>query len=452
VTDGFTIEELVRTSDAAAVRKRFDTRNIYALLALQVIFFIVAAIELGIALSRDNHVSTAVAAFSALLNVAMVMLLRDVYRFERARKAGIWGPARLMRDHLGMATVLYLLAQYLLLLWYSGRSGDWPAWAILFPFAVLGFRLLISDLVLLHVLLYLIGTGLAWLTNPRDLNEMTIALGVINGLALGIEIIASWQMRKETLANWSARREQAVDQLRMREELRYARDLQLSMLPESAPRLDWIELAGVSVPATEVGGDYFDYFVEGKRVAVVTGDVAGHGMASGILLAALRSGFTLLRSTLHTPSSVLMRLHDLVTQTSRRRMLATAAVVLFDGESRRAIIASAGHPPVLVRSNGTVRPIELFAPPLGVRLPVSIPQVEIDFRPGDLFVVHSDGIYEARNAAEESYGLDRLSAVVARHEGASAEALRDAIVRDVESFRGKASQADDVTVVVARLM
>jgi sigma-B regulation protein RsbU (phosphoserine phosphatase) len=185
----------------------------------------------------------------------------------------------------------------------------------------------------------------------------------------------------------------------------------------------------------------------------VCGDVAGHGMAAGLVLSALRSGFTLLRDSLHDPAAVLRRLHDLVAQTSRRRMLVTVSVVLIDGVSRRATVASAGHPPVLLRrADGSVESIDLFAPPLGVRLPVHIPQRTLDVAPGDTFVLHSDGIYETRSAAGEDYGMERLEEIVRMHGDGSAEKLRDAIIHDVTQFRGSEEIGDDVTVVVCRLL
>ena len=121
--------------------------------------------------------------------------------------------------------------------------------------------------------------------------------------------------------------------------------------------------------------------------------------------------------------------------------------------SRRATVASAGHPPILLRrADGSVEPIELYAPPLGVRLPVDIPQRTLDISNGDTFVLHSDGIYETRSAAGEDYGLDRLAEVVRTQGGGTAEELRNAILRDVASFRGNAEAEDDVTVVVVKLI
>jgi sigma-B regulation protein RsbU (phosphoserine phosphatase) len=238
----------------------------------------------------------------------------------------------------------------------------------------------------------------------------------------------------------------------MRDELRYARELQLTMLPEYAPQLAWADISSESVPATEVGGDYYDYFLQDDRVALVCGDVAGHGMAAGLMLSSVRTGFMLLRGSLHDPAAVLRRLHELVLETSRRRMLVTVSVVLVDHGAGTATIASAGHPPVLVRrSDGTVESMNLFGTPLGVRLPVEVPQRTIPIASGDIIVLHSDGIYETTNADGEDYGLERLEAIV-RTGAATAEELRDAILRDVADFRGSEEAADDVTVVVCRML
>jgi len=226
------------------------------------------------------------------------------------------------------------------------------------------------------------------------------------------------------------------------------------MLPEAAPALDWIDIAATSLPATEVGGDYYDFFLlDGDRLAIVCGDVAGHGLASGLVLAALRSGFTLLRDQLGEPARVLRRLHDLVLETSRRRMLVTTAIVLIDRARRRAIVTSAGHPPMIVkRAGGATEAIELFAPPLGVHLPIATPERTLSFGAGDTFVLQSDGIYESMNAAGDSYGTDRVLDVVrAQPAGASAAAMRDALLADVERFRGAMPQEDDITLVVARV-
>jgi sigma-B regulation protein RsbU (phosphoserine phosphatase) len=449
----WSLDELARTSDDAAVRRRFDQRNLVFLFLLLLFFGFVSVLEVATQ-AADNDLDVYIAAANLSFVVLMILFVRDVYRLKNAGTRGWWAVARWIRNHVSATVLTYVAIQFALVLAFTREGSNWIAWAMVTPLLMLGLRMLPAELVLLHAMLTFGAVLLGlWLPDNRhEIQKFYIGLVTINALTLAVEIFLSRRLRKEVVTDWGERRSQAREQIRMRDELQYARELQMSMLPECAPRIEWADLCAISIPATEVGGDYYDYFPDQDRVALVCGDVAGHGMASGLVLSALRSGFTVLRDSLVDPSVVLRRLHDLVAETSRRRMLVTVAVVLLDHRSRRATISSAGHPPViLARANGTVEVLELWAPPLGVRLPVAIPQRTIDFAPGDVFVLHSDGIYETRNGRDEIYGLDRLAEVVKQNIGGTAESIRNAIVADVDGFRGTSTPEDDVTVVVAKV-
>jgi Stage II sporulation protein E (SpoIIE) len=436
-----TIEDLARTSDEAAVRRRFDRRNLIWLATLLSFFTFVSFMEV-VTEARSNAVWQVLVG-SANFAVCAFSLFALFSRRFRA-----WP-----RRHLSATALTYVAVQYALVLTYTSRGDNWVSWAMILPLLMLGFRMAVAELALMHALLAVGGLVMLFFGDIRNTPQMLIGMMVINVLALGTELFFSRRMRLEVVGDLGERRVHAREQLRMREELQYARELQLSMLPECAPALPWVDICSVSLPATEVGGDYYDYFVEEGRIALVCGDVAGHGMAAGLVLAGLRSGFTLLRESLHDPAAVLRRLHDLVTQTSRRRMLVTVSVVLIDRDAKRATIASAGHPPVILRrADGSVETIDLFAPPLGVRLPVHIPQRTLEIAQGDTFVLHSDGIYETHNANGEDYGLERLEEVVRAHGGGAAEELRDAIVREVTAFRGSPDAAGDITIVGCRMV
>ncbi|HKR65485.1 MAG TPA: PP2C family protein-serine/threonine phosphatase, partial [Thermoanaerobaculia bacterium] len=441
------------TTDDVAVRRRFDQRNLVWWLLL-LLFFALTSV---IAVFEDRKLQDLPHFLSANASVVLVViglfLLRDAYRAQQASSRGSWRIGRWIRNHVSATVLTYAALQYTAALGFGGKG--WIAWVMTFPFLVLGFRMPVAELVLLHVFLFGSGLGMALMTtySGKKMTEFLIGAAVINAVCLAIELFTSYRLRKEVIADWSQRRTQAREQIRMRDELRYARELQLSMLPEAAPELEWADVASVCVPATEVGGDYYDYFAGRERLALVCGDVAGHGMASGLVLAAIRTGFTLLRDSLDNPATVLRRLHDLVAETSRRRMLVTVSVVLLDRTRGEATIASAGHPPVIVRrADGSIETLDLFAPPLGVRLPVEIPQRRIAFNAGDVFVLHSDGIYETRDASGEVYGLERLARVIDEHAHEPAKLVRDAIVEDVTRFRGATEQDDDVTVVVCRIL
>lgn len=447
------VDEIVRTSDETAVRKRFDERNLFWLIVLLCVFAFVSFLEIVANTDSKTPFEVWIALVNAVLVAFGLFVVRYAWRVDPVTRAARTVTGRWVRDHVSATTLTYIALQYPLLLAFTSTGDNWMAWAAMFPFMMLQFRMPVAELVLMHAYLAAGGIVMALIFGFNGpLVAWIAAMLVTNAMVLGFELWASHRMRKKVRGEWTERRAQAREQIRMRDELRYARELQLSMLPECAPQLDWLDICAISLPATEVGGDYYDYFIEPHRVALVCGDVAGHGMASGLVLSAIRSGFTLLRDLLDNPASVLRRLHDLVAETSRRRMLVTVSVVLLDRVRRRAIIASAGHPPVIIRrAHGSIEVVELWAPPLGVRLPVDIPQRDFAIAEGDLYVLHSDGIYETRNAAGEAYGIDRLVAVIRSEGTGSAETVRDSILRDVAAFRGAEEMDDDVTLVVARI-
>ena len=455
----WSIDDVVRTSDEDAVRRRFAQRN-RVWLTFLFIFFTFASL---VAAVNDHRNKTTLDVLVAVGNLGVIafgfFVMRYAAREDLAGNAFLVRAGAWLRRHSNATALAYSAAQYAVSLFLAQEGDGFLGWIMTFPLFMMGYRMLVSELVMLHG--YLVAGALVMtLLGGEKAREMPVYVSmiVINGLALATELYLSRRMRRDTVSEWTSRRTQAREQMRMRDELRYARELQLSMLPECAPDLDWADICSISVPATEVGGDYYDYFVDqtdDRRVALVCVDVAGHGMASGLVLAALRSGFTLLRDSLHDPAAVLQRLHTLVAETSRRRMLVTVSVVLLDRTNHTATIASAGNPPVFVRRAGVdpiVETINLYAPPLGVRLPVEIPQRRIDVHPGDVIVLHSDGIYETRNPNDDVYGLDRITQVIRDQGGGTAESLREALLADVAAFRGTREQDDDVTLVVCRLM
>ena len=310
----WSIDDVVRTSDENAVRSRFAKRN-RVWLTFLLVFFSFASLISAVESSSDK---TPLDVLVAVANLGVIAFGFFVMRYAAREqltgniflvRAGAW-----LRAHTNAVALTYAALQYTISLFLAHEGDNFLGWIMTFPLLMLGFRMLVPELVLLHG--YLVaGALVTTLLGGEGARELPIYISmiVINALALGTELFLSRRMRRETVSEWTSLRTQAREQVRMRDELRYARELQLSMLPECAPNLDWADICSISVPATEVGGDYYDYFVDqtdDRRVALVCVDVAGHGMASGLVLAALRSGFTLLRDSLHDPAAVLQRLHD----------------------------------------------------------------------------------------------------------------------------------------------
>lgn len=244
----------------------------------------------------------------------------------------------------------------------------------------------------------------------------------------------------------------------MREEIDTARRIQLSMLPQGAPDLRWLEVAAASLPATEVGGDYYEYFrLSPSHLALVIGDVAGHGVASGLLLSGVRSCLYLLEKELDDPLAILERLNPMVRRTTDRRTYVTLLCALLekDGAGDGTVkLASAGHPPALrwCARTGDFDMVGEGAPPLGTFLDARYQLVSRPLHSRDILVFYTDGLLEARNAAGVEYGEARLQRAVARlATSGTAREVRDAVLGDLSNFKGDEEQYDDITIVVLRM-
>ncbi len=271
---------------------------------------------------------------------------------------------------------------------------------------------------------------------------------------------AGWALTRRQvgrfLAEWSVASSRERESSRMREELEDARAIQLAMLPSSAPELGWLDLQGMSLPATEVGGDYYDFLtVDPNRVAVVVGDVAGHGVASGLLLSGVRAGLHLLRADLAVPLAVVERLNLLVRDSGVSRLFMSLVVALFDHEAGTVLVVTAGHPPALRfrAASGQVTVLMASSPPLGTRLPPNFPQQQESLEPGDLWLFVTDGLLEATDPRGRPFGEQRLIdqfTAAARRDPRPRE-VEQALLADLAIYRGEAELQDDLTVVVVRI-
>ena len=240
----------------------------------------------------------------------------------------------------------------------------------------------------------------------------------------------------------------------LRVELETARGIQNAILPDLPPAVHGIELAHAYLPASEVGGDFYDVLaLDDGRVAVAIGDVAGHGVSSGLVMSMAKSALAVQTSFDPEVAPVFVTLNRMVYQSARRRLLSTLCYALVDPRRGQVVFASAGHVfPYRVRPNGTVEALESIAYPLGVRQHLTIEVKQQAIEPGDALFLFSDGLVEAsREGDDEPFGFTRLEKSLADHAGASAGRLRDEVIADVRAFTRFAPQTDDLTVLVLRL-
>lgn len=241
---------------------------------------------------------------------------------------------------------------------------------------------------------------------------------------------------------------------RQRVELETARRIQSSILPELPPSLNGVEIAHAYLPATEVGGDFYDVLaLADGRLALAVGDVAGHGVSSGLVMSMAKSALAVQVTFDPDVEAVFNTLNRTVFQTARKRLLATLCYALLDPKRRELLYASAGHLfPYVISARGGVHALESVAYPLGVRGEIQVTPRRASLDPGDILFLFSDGIVEARREdSTEEFGFERLEQSLARHAGEGVERLRDGVLADVTRYTANAPREDDQTILVLRL-
>ncbi len=241
---------------------------------------------------------------------------------------------------------------------------------------------------------------------------------------------------------------------RQRVELETARRIQSSILPDLPPSLYGVQISHAYLPASEVGGDFYDVLaLADGRLAIAVGDVAGHGVSSGLVMSMAKSALAVQVTFDPDVVSVFNTLNRTVFQTARKRLLATLCYALLDPVRRELVYASAGHLfPYRITPGGEVQALESVAYPLGVRGKLDVVPRTAKLTPGDTLFLFSDGLVEARpEGSDQLFGFERLEQSLARHSHLGVEKLRDAVLEDVARHSGHGPREDDQTILVLRL-
>ncbi len=238
-----------------------------------------------------------------------------------------------------------------------------------------------------------------------------------------------------------------------RRELEIARQVHCGLLPHRDPTWPGLEIAGGFRAAEAVGGDYYGYFPRGRvSLGLAMADVSGHGVGPALYMAAVKGFVQAEAGRTDAPATILAQLNDaLISEFTETDVFTTLVFVRLDAGGRRLRCSNGGHnPPVILRADGRAERLERGGPALGLLAGAAYEQESRDLSPGDVLLVYTDGVVEARDPRSRFYGLERLVAEAARTRGGTAAEIRDAVFLDLERFRGSASLRDDVTLVVVR--
>ncbi len=239
---------------------------------------------------------------------------------------------------------------------------------------------------------------------------------------------------------------------RVREEIRLAARIQLDLLPKVHPNIEGYEVAGASIPAQEVGGDYFDYIqIDDNRMAICLGDVSGKGLPASLVMANLQA--TLRGQTYPGVSAkeCIIRSNMLLHRSTSQDKFVTLFYGILDTRSHDFVFSNAGHDnPFFLNGDTTIARLQTGGIVLGAIEQFPFEEDRIRFQPGDLLVICSDGIAEAMNMKNEFFEEERIADTILKYRHYSAHDLMDKILSVVKKFIGKRAQSDDMTLVVLK--
>jgi len=434
------MDSLILLPKEIAIDKYFRGHNWKWMKRLLFAFFLYFALALCASVIWQDYIDGGLE-FFGLIFATVFFVARD--RIMARKDYILWIMSFVMLQFIGIAAVAHLSLVllwsmvYLMLVHFFQMSRPW------------------TFVLLLFTLLCLVGR---WTIDPSGW-LIFYGLGIqLPATVLALFTSSSWadNRRENFIETWQKLRVNR-EHSRMKRELDHAQEIQLSMLPAANPDLEALDVASISIPASEVGGDYYDYFLlDQTKLALVIGDVSGHGVASGLVLSGVRSCLYLLKENLPAPAALLGQLNRMLKQTTDKRMFMTMLTAVIDFEKKEMTYATAGHPLLFHfrRKEKVVEEIDQRALPLGAIMNATYPEATMRFDSGDTLLFFTDGIFEAADRDHNEYGMARLREKLKKiaSKESSAELILEQLLVDIRQFIGFQEQLDDMTMVVVQVV
>jgi sigma-B regulation protein RsbU (phosphoserine phosphatase) len=244
-----------------------------------------------------------------------------------------------------------------------------------------------------------------------------------------------------------------VEQERLRKELEMCRKIQEELLPHQPFCSPFVEVKGISIPAREVGGDFFNYFpVDGGNVGLLVGDVSGKGLPAALLMANLQATIQA-RLPLETDLARLAgQLDRDIDASTPPELYLTLFMGVFDVEKGLLRYVNAGHhTQFALRPDGVVKKLESTGRPLGLLPGGGYQEKSVELTHGSLLFLYTDGLVESENEHGEQFGMGRLEELLLRDKGDNPEVMLAGIDATIRAYRGPVEAADDATMLVLKV-
>jgi sigma-B regulation protein RsbU (phosphoserine phosphatase) len=232
-------------------------------------------------------------------------------------------------------------------------------------------------------------------------------------------------------------------------ELTIAHDIQNSIIPSTCPEIRSLRIHAAYRPMAYVAGDFYDFIaLDHHRIGLLVADVAGHGVPAALIASMIKVAMRFVTLCARDPRELLRTLNRVLSE-QLRNQLVTAAYLWIDTDNRRALYSAAGHPPLLRWREGGLDRIESNGLLFGVMPDSDYPVRSLQIRPGDRFLLYTDGLVEPENSAGDSFGDRRLEQVLCENQSCSPSELVDQLLYELHIWQpANQTQQDDITLIV----
>jgi len=265
--------------------------------------------------------------------------------------------------------------------------------------------------------------------------------------SLAGQVGVAWRNNQQT--------ERLIEAHEQQKEMEIAKTIQLGLLPSTVPQLPGIVLAGICVPAKEVGGDYYDYLVrDDGSLDLVIADVSGHNIGSALLMAETRTFIRAQSVSLASTDMVLEALNEFFYEDlGQAELFITMVFLKYQPQTRLLEYSSAGHnPPIVYRAaSGEIERLDAEGLILGVIHEIRFERKRLELQPGDLLLLYTDGITEAENSHGDFFGDERLCAIIPELVDLEPQQIIDQLLEQVRLFTGVHNFRDDISLVVMKV-
>jgi serine phosphatase RsbU (regulator of sigma subunit) len=238
------------------------------------------------------------------------------------------------------------------------------------------------------------------------------------------------------------------------EEFVVAQQVQKHLFPNAPPEFEGFDIDGAVLPASATAGDYFDYIpVDKNRLAVVLGDVSGHGMGPALLMAETRACLRTLIESYDDPGEILTHANRVLSNESDETRFVTLAMAILNKRSKTLTYASAGQRGYLLRESGEATVLDSTSLPLGVRKDLAVPVASsLPLKQDEIMVFFTDGVAEAESPGMGRFTAERALDVIQALRDRPAAGIVKGLFEIVDDFCLKAPRADDMTIVLAKVV